>query len=73
MNFISWRWSFAITGLCISQFHLNPAPSRGVQNLQMPQPQDWQDGQMPRSSLAGEGGGGGCWVQVELTDALDWV
>ena len=41
-----------------------PGP-RAVQNLQMPHPQDWQGGQMPRSSP-----GGGGWAQVELTDAL---
>ena len=40
---------------------------RAVQHLQMPHPRDWQGGQMPRSC---PGGGGGGWVQVELTDAL---
>ena len=45
-----------------------PGP-RAVQNLQMPQPWDWQGGQMPRSSR-GQGGGGGGWAQLELTDAL---
>ena len=40
-----------------------PRP-QAVQNLQMPHPRDWQGGQMPRSSP------GGCWVQLELTDAL---
>ena len=45
---------------------------RAVQNLQMPHPQDWQCGQMPRSSPGGGGGGGGGgwgWAQLELTDA----
>ena len=42
-----------------------PGP-RAVQNLQMPQPRDWQGGKMPRSCPGGSGG----WAQVELTDAL---
>ena len=40
--------------------------ARAAQNLQMPHPQDWKGGQMPRGS---PGGGGGC-SQLELTDAL---
>ena len=45
--------------------------ARAVQNLQMPHPQDWKGGQMPRGSPGGGGGGGGggC-SQLELTDAL---
>ena len=42
-----------------------PGP-RAVRNLEMPQPQDWQGRQMPRSNL---GGWGGAWAQLELTDA----
>ena len=35
--------------------------------IEMPHPGDWQQGgQMPRSSP----GGGGAWVQLELTDVL---
>ena len=50
-----------------------PSP-RAAEILQMPHPRDWNGGQMPRSSLGvvwgfGRGGGGG-WVQLELTDAL---
>ena len=41
-----------------------PGP-RAVQNLQMPHPQDWQGGQMPRSSP----GGGEGYAQAELTGA----
>ena len=41
-----------------------PGP-RAAQNLQMSHPRDWQGGQMPCSSP----GGGGCWAQLELTDA----
>ena len=39
-----------------------PSP-RAAQNLQMSHPRDWQGWQMPRSSP------GGCWAQLELTDA----
>ena len=37
---------------------------QAVQILQLPHPQDWQGGQMPRSSPEE------CWAQLELTDAL---
>ena len=67
-------WPSGYMALCsISQFQLMSRGGwqtpglRAAQNLQMPHPRDRQGWQISHSS---PGGGGGSWVQQELTDAL---
>ena len=46
-----------------------PGP-RAAQNLQIPLPGTDKAGKCSAVALGGEGGGGGEWAQLELTDAL---